>query len=447
MLRLALENEAVAALIATQLQPTYFETPALAWLFAQIQQHLVTYGRPPTPLVLVEQCRSLEASLAAQYLTTVEAVVTQPVVEADYIASRLTEFVKRNLIVDGVERLRALYNSGAPVDDVCRFWEERNTAIQAATLSGVDRSFFFEELDARTQRRAKETAQAHLYTFSTGVPDLDTVLDGGLSRGELGIWMAYAKVGKSHMLSWLAYYAVRALRIPVLYVVLEGGREQAEDRFESAFAWSTRQALKHGHLDDTRMLVLRDEYREMKDLLVIRGYTKDAAAWNASITDVYAELTDLRQRRGFRPRMIVIDYGDLLKARQRYDSPTQEQAAAFRDIKALCDRDNGYAIWTASQAQRPLKGAVDNENHVVRSNQIADSYEKVRCADFIGSINRTTAEAQQEKARLYAELYRSAPAGKLIEVRTDYAHGRAYTGVLRTETYDPTPHEQVDVGF
>jgi hypothetical protein len=198
--------------------------------------------------------------------------------------------------------------------------------------------------------------------------------------------------------------------------------------------------LKNGNVDVNRMKAIRDEYRELKDLLVIRGYTKDAA-WNASVTDLYAEITDLRQRRGFRPRMIVVDYGDLLKPRESQESETRNQAAAFRDMKALCDRDNGYALWTASQAQRPLKGAADDADHIVRSAQIADCYEKVRCADFLGTLNRTADEARNEKMRIFAELYRSAPAGRLIEVRTDYAHHRAITTVLRSTQIEES-HEQ-----
>lgn len=445
LLRLCLDNEAFAVLASRHLKPTFFETPPLSWIFTTIQWYLTTYARPPTPFVVLDTCRRLDPNITAQYIPTVEAVCNAHVVEERYIGDKLQEFIRRNLIVDGVEKLRALYNGG-DIEQTVEFFQRRAEEIQQINLNVVDRSFFFEEVDQRMARRALEAQQQHLHTFSTGVPDLDDVLNGGLSRGELGVWVAYPKVGKSHMLQWLAYYAVRALRIPVLYIVLEGGREQAEDRFEAAFTYATAMDLKRGSVDVNRMRAIRDEYRELKDLLVIRGYTKDTDAWNATISDVYAEVTDLRQRRGFRPRLIVIDYGDLLHPREKQESTTRDQAQAFRDMKALCDRDNGYGIWTASQAQRPLKGAVDNPDHIVRSSQIADCYEKVRCADFIGSLNRTSAEAATEKMRIFAELYRSAPAGRLIEVRTDYKHHRAVTNVLRSTQLEEI-HEQLEVGW
>lgn len=428
LLRLMVADEGFCALCSKHLDPSYFETPALTWIFVTIRDYLAKYGRPPSSLPLIEGVRSLDAHSQGSHAAAVEAVLSQPAAEADFIQGKVVEFIKRNLIVGGVEKLRALYNAGQ-FDDVCAFFQQRNDELQAVMTGQVDRSFFFEEFDARQKRRADERSSTQSRTVPTGVPDLDKILQGGLSLGELGIWVARAKIGKSSVLRWHSYYAVRVLRIPVLHIVLEGGREQTEDFLESAFAMETRAALRSG-MDHTKLRVMRDEYQELKKLLVIRGYTKDSGAWNVNIQDVYAELSDLRQRFGFRPRLIVIDYGDLLKGRHRYDSPTQEQAAAFRDIKTLTDRDQGYAIWTASQAQRPKAGQLDNPKDLVRSSHIADAYEKVRCADFIGTINRSTEEQAQCKMRLYAELYRSAAANKLIEVSTDFEHGRAISRVL-----------------
>jgi replicative DNA helicase len=261
LLRLCLDNEAFAVLAARHLKPSFFETAPLSWIFSSVQWYIQTYARPPTPFVIMDSCRRLDPMLSAQYLPTVEGVCSSAIVEEKYIGDKLTEFIKRNLVVDGVEKLRLLYNQG-DVDATVRFFSERAEEIQQVNLGVVDRSFFFEEMEQRSMRRAAEAAQGNLYTFSTGVPDLDGVLNGGLSKGELGIWVAYPKVGKSHMLQWLAYYAVRALRIPVLYVVLEGGREQAEDRFEAAFTYSTAMDLKTGNVDANRMRAIRDEYRD-----------------------------------------------------------------------------------------------------------------------------------------------------------------------------------------
>jgi hypothetical protein len=78
-------------------------------------------------------------------------------------------------------------------------------------------------------------------------------------------------------------------------------------------------------------------------------------------------------------------------------------------------------------------------NFLVRSEHIADAIGKVRVADFYGSINRTIQEKEQDRARLFAEDYRKGEAGRVIEVATDYGHGRFVRSVLRSSAAPPPP--------
>jgi hypothetical protein len=82
--------------------------------------------------------------------------------------------------------------------------------------------------------------------------------------------------------------------------------------------------------------------------------------------------------------------------------------------------NRGYAVWSASQAQRPEKGA-ENDAHWLHARQIADCYEKVRVADFLGSLNITNEERIAKVMRLYAELYRDNEADKGWVVRCDFS--------------------------
>jgi hypothetical protein len=117
--------------------------------------------------------------------------------------------------------------------------------------------------------------------------------------------------------------------------------------------------------------------------------------------------------------LVIVDYGDLLTGRERrYNNEYERQKAAFRDLKSLANR--GYALWTASQAQRP-KAGVEEQAHFVKSRQIADSYEKIRVSDFIGSLNQTPDEKTDGVMRLYAELYRENSADCWIPVKADMA--------------------------
>jgi hypothetical protein len=107
--------------------------------------------------------------------------------------------------------------------------------------------------------------------------------------------------------------------------------------------------------------------------------------------------------------MIIVDYGDLLEGRDgKYKSTYESQKSVFRDLKSLANRE--YAVWTASQAVRPNEKD-ENDMTPLKAREIADCYEKVRIADFVGSINQTPGERAEQKMRLWADIYRDAPIG------------------------------------
>ena len=57
---------------------------------------------------------------------------------------------------------------------------------------------------------------------------------------------------------------------------------------------------------------------------------------------------------------------------------------------------------------------------------MADSYDKVRVCDFIGSVNQTLTERSQNLIRLYAELYRDNAANWVQRMRADFSQMRVY---------------------
>jgi hypothetical protein len=91
---------------------------------------------------------------------------------------------------------------------------------------------------------------------------------------------------------------------------------------------------------------------------------------------------------------------------------------AFRDIKSLANR--GYAVWTASQAQRPKEGA-HQKTDLLMTRQIAGVYEKVRICDFLGTLNQNMEERRHGVMRLYAEMYRDNAADQDLTVKSDLA--------------------------
>lgn len=422
IVRLSLEDDGFCSQAMKHLEPQMFESDALQWAWRTIQRERHDQ-RSPTLMVLRDRLRDVEQVLRPRYNALLSALEADVMREDSFIRHRLAEFVQRNLFVAAFQDSRRLYNMGR-VDEAVNLMRVESQKAQQVTFDRPDRGWFFEDLTDRQRLRRRMAEREWEYTFPTGIQITDTVLDGGLSRGELGTWIAASKGGKSLFLVHLALYTSRALMQPTLFCIFEGSRLQTENRLEALAAGLLYREVKRGEIDPEIFDRMMAEYRELEGNLVTRGFTD---RWNYSAADIRAELDDLKAVHGWRPVMIIADYGDLLRSQDKgTKSEEQHQRDAFSDLKAMTTQDQGYAIWTASQAQRPpkLKDKEDRKQLVwgrvvLRSKDIADSYNKIRRSDFIGSINQDPDEKKRGEARLYHELYRDNASHRICRIKQD----------------------------
>ncbi len=412
LIKLICLDASFARAIQHYLKPEYFENEVLAWAFALSQRNYAQYGSMPSLRLLLQHTRALDPRVRPLYTATVEQIMQAPVGDDAWLRDAVLEFVKRNIFVRAHHASRELFNSGK-VSEGYDFMMEQMELIRKTTWEPIDRSNFFEELPSRESQRMQYDSGAN--TIPTGLGWLDSILQGGLSLGELGFWLAYPKIGKSSMLIKHGEACTRLSMKKAMHFVLEGSREQVEAKYDTAFSAELYREVKNGGIRDaTKYQKLHKEYQFLKGLLVIRGFTD---RWDYTVQDLDEELTD-QKRKGWRPDMILLDYIDLLSGRgKNYKSETEKQRAACRDVKALANR--GYAIWTATQAQRP-KQDQENVADLLYSSKVADCYDKVRVADFFGSLNATQLEKEDKQMRVFAELYRDAPANRHLLIRADF---------------------------
>lgn len=227
--------------------------------------------------------------------------------------------------------------------------------------------------------------------------------------------------------------AVQGRRIA--HFVFEGKRQKIADRYDAAHMNEEYHKVRRAELSSPKKYnATFEKYQYMKGNLMLRGYTE---RWDYTVLDIHEDLKRWKREKGWEPDLLIIDYGDLVGGRDKhYSSETEKQKAAFRDFKSLANR--GYAVWTASQARRPEKGAEDRE-HLVRAREIADCYEKVRVADFLGSHNITRDEKRQKRSRLFAELYRDNEAELEIPLHCDFSRMRLTQAEAVSLGYDHAP--------
>jgi hypothetical protein len=413
LLRLLTEDPGFANALIPYLHPSYFESEVLSWAYDYLVKYRERYQAVPSLRLIWEEVRHLDSNAHEMYRIVIQETMHADLSTEEWLRDSVLDFAKRNVFVRAHRESRELFNQGK-VTESYDFMMKKMEELNSIRWEVADRGFFFEELSQRYSNRLSVDPMAD--SIPTGIHGLDHVLSGGLSKGELGIWVAYAKRMKTTMLINHGVQAVRRGLHPTLHFVLEGSRALIENRYDTIFSQQEYYKVKTSDFSNETYQRMQYEYSMYKSRLVIRGFT-DRFAYTAQ--DVLDEMLELKRVHGWVPDLIIIDYGDLLRGRgSTHRTETDHQRAAFRDIKSLTNMHGGYAIWTAAQAQRP-KHDIDVKPEILQTKNIADTIEKVRVADFLGTINFTREEKMAKQARLFAEMYRDNDASKMILVHMD----------------------------
>lgn len=416
LLRVICENAGFASTVVEYLEPVYFENEVLVWTFAQILAYRQKYNAVPSLRVVKEMTRQLPTQAREFYERAIDLISTADLRGEDWLKDQTTDFIRRNIFTEAYRSSREFYNQG----EVTKSYDVMMKAmdrIYNLDFGDADRSFFFEDFGQRQAERL--SGDPMLDSFSTGFPEIDNVLYGGLSVGELGVWGARLKKGKSTLLLNFGAQAIRRTEANVLHLVYEGSRRLIENRYDTFFAQQSYYDVLSGNLSKEVLERVNFEYRMFAGRLVVRGFTRE---WEYTAETIDQELRELQQAKGWKPRLIVVDYGDLLRSRNKHHrTEVEHQGAAFQDLKTLANR--GYAVWTATQGTRPTKEEDDEVMEtIMRVRDFGWSQNKAKVADFLGTINRTQEEKERNTCRLFCEEYRSNAANVTVRIHADFDH-------------------------
>jgi replicative DNA helicase len=412
ILRLSMLDEAFCHRIMKYVDVSFFTTETLGWVFNCFQQYHAEYNGPCTEIAVNAYLAYLSVDERNIYGPEVNAVLAMGnVPEEQFIKDKLQEFVRRNMFVQTFHNTQEHFNNTQDVNSSVDSLMQSSEEIQQVTFDAPDRTWFFEDFKHRQYQRIRDNLDPTRNTITTGLPEFDDIIGGGISIGELMIIQGLPKVGKTTWLINMGLASTRIVKAPTLYCNYEGPRALIENRFDASFANTVYNDVKRGNISSQTMKLLLDEYQYSKKLLVIRSFAKN---WDNTAETIISELADLKAL-GFVPKLIIVDYADLLRSRHKgVVSETAHQTDAMKDLKQVANR--GYAVWTACQGQRPRNFNLEDPTALLKSNMIADAYAKIRIADGYGSLNATREEKGNNTCRLFWEDYRDNPVGRLFRL-------------------------------
>jgi hypothetical protein len=175
------------------------------------------------------------------------------------------------------------------------------------------------------------------------IPSLDSYIGGGLAQGEMGIILAPTGGGKSMLLVAGAANAL-ILGKKVVYYTLELSEEVVGQRFDAC--------INQIHLKNVWEFsdIARERAQEIDKIggkLIIKKFPTG----QATINTLMAHLRTLETNDGFKPDIIFVDYGDLMKPVDKYAEKRHALDSIYIGIRGMAD-EIGVPVWNAAQTGR-----------------------------------------------------------------------------------------------
>lgn len=335
------------------------------------------YAKAPTAgqLKQISKLKGFQEQLSDQ---KIEAIYEEDLnqYESEWLESTVEAWIEYKTldssVIDLVSYLKTTKISAENVKDVVQTAKSLITERNNVDFKFDEGSDFFDP-DAHRQRVQER--------FSTGYPYLDTILGGGYSPKTLLAFAGIPKVGKS---MWLCNLACSGVRngYNVAYISLE----MAEAKIIKRLACNLLNipSKEYNIVSEDPSYIKKKFSNISTDALSIPGAlrVKEFPTSTASVTDIENWLKRMEERRGFKFKLVVIDYIGIMR---NYRNPNSENSymkikQIAEDLRAMAMR-NEWCIVTASQFNR---GAY-NTNDVILE-QIAESAALIHTVDGLFGI-------------------------------------------------------------
>ncbi len=383
--------------ISDILEPDSFETDAHKFIVKETISYFLEYKDLPTLAVFKVKVDGIENDLLKQSVVEQLRLVYQKISDTDlkYIKEQFLEFCKnqkiKNAIMESVDHLK----SGQ--------YDKIKHVVDVAMKAGMERNIGHEymvDIEKRMSQMARKTVK-------TNWTEVDSIMDGGLAGGELGIITACAGSGKSWVLAKMGAEAMKQGK-NVLHYTLELNENYVGLRYDACFTGIDFQNIRN-NID-----IVKKKIAEVPGKLIIKYYPIKTVS--AHSLKLHAERI---QTLGTKVDMIIVDYADILRPSQseRNSNSYSEAGGIYEELRGVAG-ELQVPIWSASQSNR---AAMDED--IIQANNISDSYRKIMTADFVMSLSRKMSDKQANTARFHVIKNRFGPDGITFPARMNAGCG------------------------
>lgn len=354
------------------LSPAHFFDPLHGRIFETLAT-LIHAGKTATPVTVktfFENAEPIDANLTVpQYLGRLAANATTVINAAEYGRTIYDLSTRRSLIIIGEDLVNTAYDSAVDHPPRAQIEEAEGRLYSLAEQNKYGKGFeTFKSALITAVEMANSAFQraGHLSGASTGLSDLDNKL-GGLQRSDLIILAGRPSMGKTALVTNIAYNVAKAYRGErqadgsmktvdggiVGFFSLEMSSEQLATRILAEQAEISSEKIRRGMIDENEFRKLSEVASEMSRIPLYIDQTG-----GITIAQLSARARKLKRQNGL--DLLVVDYLQLLAGSKLSSSANrvQEITEITTGLKALA-KELVVPIIALSQLSRQVEQRED----------------------------------------------------------------------------------------
>jgi replicative DNA helicase len=371
------------------IQPRYFKSAVHNDICRIIFDYYEKYKQPPMLDNIVEEVDQLmkgskiKEKLESEYIATLTNISEYDLVDLPYIKDKVLEFGKRQAMTEAIIQSAEIIEKGGEFSKVDDLIKQASLVGQNLDDMGDD---YWENIEERIESYSGEEDVIVRITTGSGV--LDGILKGGLGKTEMGVAISPPGRGKTTFLIDKGAEAVKA-GYNVVHYSFENNKKQVLRNYDVRL---TEKPYEYLQQNPSKVIqALRMRRKTTQGTLIVQKYPPKGATVNT----IRAHLNKLEVTKGFKPDMIIIDYGALMRSTTGYKEKRDEYENIYLEIGALAD-EYDCALWTAAQANR---GSLSKK--VISIDDLAECFAIANIADFMLALCQSKKEKIKQIMRYF----------------------------------------------
>ena len=375
-----------------------FENEAHRWIVKEIIQYHAEYKSVPSTQAFKIRAHTIESDDFKHAVARQLSVIYQKFTETDlqFVREQFLEFCKNQKLKSAIMQSVDFLSAGE--------YDKIKSIVDQAMKAGMERNLghnYHEELPLRMSEMCRKT-------IPTGWPVIDSLMDGGLGPGELGVIVAPAGIGKSWLLCSLGARAMRSGK-NIAHFTLELNEGYVGLRYDCCFTGIDFQQIKH------EQHAVEEKIKTIKGKLFVKYFPLKTV----SAQSLKFHIERIQVLQNFHIDEMVVDYADILRQieKEKNANSYSEMGGIYEELRQAAG-ELQIPCWTASQTNRG-----GGQEDVVQAHNIADSYRKVMTADFVMSVSRNLTDKANNTARCHVIKNRFGPDGITLYAKMNTSNG------------------------